>query len=85
MIRQQGRQQSEVGFTLTVKRDVLGYEVRRRVAQAGTAETTLTVGGYYPGDEIVEIVGRSGRTEPVSFSTSQQRWRKMHRARTSDG
>jgi hypothetical protein len=82
MIRQQKRQQSGMGFTLTVQRDVRGYEVRRRVAQAGTAETTLAGGGYYPGDKIVEIVGKSGRTEPRSFSTNQQRpriWTNLRR------
>jgi hypothetical protein len=82
MIRQQKRQQSEVGFTVTVQRDVLGYEVRSRFAQAGAAETTLAGGGYCPGDEIVEIVAKSGRTEPVSFSTNHQRpriWTKLKR------
>jgi hypothetical protein len=83
MSRQQKRQQSEVGFAVTVDRDIDGYEVKTAFAtecDIDAARGTLAGGSLKVGDPTIEIVGRSGKTEPVTYRTNLRRpriWTKL--------
>jgi hypothetical protein len=79
MKRQLKRQQSRTSFTVEVPRDRGGYEVVTRIVAAG-ALTTIAGGLQKAGDVVVDIVGRSGEIEFVTYSTGTSRppiWPKL--------
>lgn len=76
------RQQKETYFAVTVPRDRSGYEVVTRTVRANTGEVTLARGSRKEGDVVVEIVGRSGEIESVSYKTGSSRlpiWPKVNK------
>ena len=80
MKRQLTRQQNETYFSVQVPRDRSGYEVVSRIVCAGTVETTIAGGNRKKGDVVVEIVGRSGEIELVTYKTGSNRspiWPKL--------